>query len=98
MDSLIHYPMDNIVDVVGSLAERSDTVAFTFAPNSPLLATMHIAGKLFPRSDRSPAIKPVSEKRLRRALAGRLPDHRVAESECVSSGFYTSHAFMMDAG
>lgn len=98
MDSLIHYPMADIVDVVGALGERAQTVAFTFAPSSPLLQTMHMAGKLFPRGNRSPAIKPVSEARLRRALAQRLPDHAIAHGERISSGFYTSHALMVEAG
>jgi magnesium-protoporphyrin O-methyltransferase len=98
MDSLIHYPMADIVGVTGALAERAQTLSFTFAPSSPLLATMHMAGKLFPRGNRSPAIKPVSETRLRRTLAERLPGHRIAHGERVASGFYTSHALMVEAG
>lgn len=98
MDSLIHYPMADIVDVVGALGERAGTVGFTFAPSSPLLQTMHMAGKLFPRGNRSPAIKPVSETRLRNAIAARLPDHAIAHGERVASGFYTSHALMVETG
>ncbi|MEM8694705.1 MAG: magnesium protoporphyrin IX methyltransferase [Pseudomonadota bacterium] len=98
MDSLIHYPMADIVDVVGALGQRAGTLSFTFAPSSPLLQTMHLTGKLFPRSNRSPAIKPVSETRLRRALTDRLPDHAIAHGERVASGFYTSHALMVEAG
>ncbi|WP_299322436.1 magnesium protoporphyrin IX methyltransferase [Parasphingopyxis sp.] len=98
MDSLIHYPTADIVDVVGALGERSGTVGFTFAPSSPLLQTMYMAGKLFPRGNRSPAIKPVSENRLRRALGERLPEHDIAHGERVASGFYTSHALMVEAG
>jgi hypothetical protein len=35
-------------------------MAFTFAPRTPLLALMHSAGRLFPRSDRSPSLSPVA--------------------------------------
>jgi len=53
---------------------------------------MYQAGKLFPRSDRSPRLVPILEDRLRAQLENHLPDWRVARSERVSSGFYISHA------
>ncbi len=93
MDSLIHYRADDIVDTLAALARRCRrSMLFTFAPYTRVLGTMHKVGKLFPRSDRSPAIVPVSENELRQRLA-RLAEWRVARSHRVSSGFYTSHAF-----
>ena len=52
---------------------------------------MHSVGKVFPKSDRSPAIVPVSETELRARL-GRLSDWKIGRTERVSSGFYTSQA------
>ncbi len=93
MDSLIHYQPEDIVETLRHLAPRCrKSMLFTFAPYTPLLGTMHKVGKLFPRSDRSPAIVPVAEDELRQRLA-RLAEWRVGRSHRVSSGFYTSHAF-----
>lgn len=92
MDSLIHYDERDILGVLKAWAQRTPHMAFTFAPGTPLLRAMHAAGKLFPRSDRSPAIKPVAEARLSAALAADLPDWRITHSARVSSGFYKSHA------
>lgn len=98
MDSLIHYPMADIVAAVTRLAARTRrSILFTFAPRTPLLAAMHGVGRLFPRSDRSPALQPVAERKLRRALA-ELPGWRIGRSEGVSSGFYKSHALELVRG
>ena len=60
MDSLIHYVPGDAVRAVAGLAARAErSVAFTFAPRTPALAMMHAVGRLFPRSDRAPAIEPV---------------------------------------
>lgn len=92
MDSLIHYTAADMAASIAALAERTDrSIIFTFAPWSPLLGAMHTAGKLFPRGNRSPAIVPIAETDLRERLA-RLRGWRIARSERVSSGFYTSHA------
>lgn len=92
MDSLIHYPAGDIVATVAALGERcSGSILFTFAPHTPMLGAMHRVGKLFPRSNRSPAIVPVSEDALRRKLAG-LSQWRIGRTHRVSSGFYTSQA------
>ncbi|TXC71167.1 magnesium protoporphyrin IX methyltransferase [Sphingomonas ginsenosidivorax] len=93
MDSLIHYPASDIVDVVRTLAQRTDgSIAFTFAPQTPLLMAMLGAGRLFPRSDRSPAILPVRDVRLRTLLRGALPQARLHRDQRISATFYTSHA------
>jgi magnesium-protoporphyrin O-methyltransferase len=95
MDSLIHYPDRAIVDVLSGLAARtSHSIVFTFAPRTPLLATMHGIGRLFPRGDRAPAIEPVAEARLIRLIAAepRLSGWSVGRGHRVSRGFYISHA------
>lgn len=95
MDSLIHYPAQDIVRTLGQLGERCDaSIVFTFAPYTPLLGAMHKAGKLFPRSDRSPAIVPVRESELRDRLAS-LSGWQVTRGGRISSGFYTSHALQL---
>ena len=92
MDSLIHYSPENLVDAVEELSQRaSHSILFTFAPHTRLLGAMHSVGKVFPKSDRSPAIVPVSETELRARL-GRLADWKIGRSERISSGFYTSQA------
>lgn len=95
MDSLIHYTVDDIALAIGKLAERTqNSILFTHAPSTPMLMLMYNAGKLFPRSDRSPAIAPVS----RRALSARmldepiLSDWREDRAHRVKSGFYQSSA------
>jgi len=92
MDSLIHYNVDDIAAVLTALAARTrGSIVFTFAPRTPLLATMHAVGRVFPRKDRAPFIEPVEEKKLRARLAG-LHGWRVGRTERVVSGFYTSQA------
>ena len=95
MDSLIHYPAAEIVDALGRLAERtSHSIAFTFAPSNPLLATMITVGRLFPRGDRAPFIEPVAEPKLRQriAAAAALDGWNVGRTTRIASGFYTSQA------
>ncbi|MEM6616079.1 MAG: magnesium protoporphyrin IX methyltransferase [Pseudomonadota bacterium] len=95
MDSLIHYRNNDIVAALSALAPRvSNGIAFTFAPQTPALSAMHVVGKFFPKSDRSPAIVPISDRRLRSAIAGAsaLDDWHVGRSDRVASGFYTSQA------
>lgn len=92
MDSLIHYSPEDLVDAVEDLANRTrSSILFTFAPHTRLLGAMHSVGKVFPKSDRSPAIVPVSETELRARL-GRLGDWKIGRTHRVSSGFYTSQA------
>ena len=93
MDSLIHYREADLVAALAELGERtSRSMLFTFVPRTPLLFAMYQAGKLFPRSDRSPRLVPILEDRLRAQLESHLPDWRVARRARVSSGFYISHA------
>jgi magnesium-protoporphyrin O-methyltransferase len=92
MDSLIHYEEGDIMGVLKAWSQRTGHIVFTFAPGTPLLRTMHLAGKLFPRGDRSPAIKPVSEARLSADITGEMTGWQVAFSNRISSGFYKSQA------
>ncbi|MCY4015556.1 MAG: magnesium protoporphyrin IX methyltransferase, partial [Gammaproteobacteria bacterium] len=61
---------------------------------TPALRLMHGIGRLFPSSQRAPAIEPVAESELRRLLAGAdgLQDWRVGRGSRIASGFYTSQA------
>ena len=91
MDSLIHYKAFDIVDVIADLASRTRaSILFTFAPKTPLLTAMHTAGLLFPRSDRAPAIIPVTEGLLRTLLTKAVPDKVIGRTTRISGGFYTS--------
>ncbi len=95
MDSLIHYEATDIVSALATLAARTrESIVFTIAPRTPLLAVMHAVGKRFPRADRAPAIVPVAEARLRRLMPMHpgLAGWRIGRCERVSSGFYTSQA------
>ena len=93
MDSLIHYRAPDMVEMIARLAERADRqVLVTFAPRSLLLTLMHLAGRLFPRSDRAPSIEPIRPSALRRRIDAHpeLSDWQIAGSERIGSGFYTS--------
>lgn len=95
MDSLIHYPMETVVEILSGYAPRvREGLLFTFAPRTPVLAAMHLAGKLFPRNDRSPAIVPIAEASLRRAMDGDsgLSKFDVEFSHKVCTAFYKSQA------
>ncbi|GHH17909.1 magnesium protoporphyrin IX methyltransferase [Sphingomonas glacialis] len=93
MDSLIHYRAFDIVAVLQQLAERAHgSIVFTFAPQTPLLMAMLGMGRLFPRSDRSPAILPVRDRLLRTLITNAVPTSRIGRDRRISASFYTSHA------
>ncbi|MCF6446012.1 magnesium protoporphyrin IX methyltransferase [Nereida sp. MMG025] len=86
MDSLIYYTAPDIGSAVSTLFQRtSGKIVFTVAPRTPFLMTFFTAGKLFPRSDRSPVMIPHAPKR----LAGHI-DGDLRSVKRVSSGFYIS--------
>jgi magnesium-protoporphyrin O-methyltransferase len=96
MDSLIHYDTPDIVKAVHGLSLRTRrAILFTFAPRTPLLAVMHSVGRMFPRSDRSPALAPVSAVALNEGLQAVLQGTawQAGRSQRISSGFYTSQAW-----
>lgn len=77
-----------------SCTEQPCTLLFTFAPRTPLLMAVYHAGKLFPRSDRSPAIEPVSESLVRKLVATRadLAGTIAPRTRRIDASFYKSQA------
>jgi magnesium-protoporphyrin O-methyltransferase len=101
MDCLIHYPTAEILRVLASFAARtSGSIVFTFAPSSPLLEVALVMGRLFPRSDRSPTIVPVTWSRLCAAIRAHpgLAGWTIGRTARVSRGFYTSQALELVRG
>ena len=87
MDSLIYCTTPDIVAALDGLKSRTaGNVVFTVAPHTTLLMTMWYAGKLFPRSDRSPVMIPQCPTALSKRVDGLTPLER------VTSGFYISQA------
>jgi magnesium-protoporphyrin O-methyltransferase len=98
MDSLIHYKAPDVVRAVAGLAARAETsVMFTFAPRTPMLSVMHAVGRLFPRSDRAPAIEAVGAEALGKRLAedAALTAWQAGRTRRIASGFYKSQALEM---
>jgi magnesium-protoporphyrin O-methyltransferase len=95
MDSLIHYSLPDMVEMLNRLSRMSTGgIHFTYAPRTPALATMHMVGKIFPRSDRSPRIVPHATSALYKEISRTegLSGWRLGRNARVSSGFYISHA------
>ena len=96
MDSLIHYSPEDMTKVLARFARCTrHSINFTFAPYNHLLGAMHLVGRLFPRSDRAPAIVPVRLETLQQRIGFEtaLDDWRHGRTQRVSSGFYKSQAF-----
>jgi magnesium-protoporphyrin O-methyltransferase len=95
MDSLVHYRAPDIARALAHWAPRVGcSLAFTFAPRTPLLAALHAVGRMFPRGDRAPAIEPVRPQALA-ALLARTPaldGWRPGRDGCIAHGFYISQA------
>lgn len=95
MDSVIHYETEDAVAALSQLAERcSGTIAFTFAPRTPMLATMIAVGRLLPRTNRAPWLEPMAKEKILRIMREdpTLADWQHSRDERVSSGFYKSQA------
>ena len=95
MDSVIHYETKDAVNALSRLAERTSTsIAFTFAPRTPLLAVMISVGRLLPRSNRAPWLEPMAKEKLLQLMAAdsTLAKWKHTRDERVSSGFYKSQA------
>ncbi len=98
MDSIIHYQLADVVQVMGSLGERTrGSMLFTFAPSTAALEMLWAVGRLFPRGDRAPAIVPIAKAKLESGLRAALPAHRIGRDARVSAGFYKSHALEVQA-
>jgi magnesium-protoporphyrin O-methyltransferase len=95
MDSLIHYRAHDVVAALSRLAERTrQSIVFTAAPRTPATMMMLGMGKLFPRSDRSPAIEPIAPAALRRLMSAdaSLAAWHTGRYENIAAGFYKSQA------
>jgi len=89
MDSMIYYTAQDIADILGGIAPRlGGRMIFTVAPRTPLLMLMWRAGKLFPRSDRSPTMVPHTPA----SIASNLTGGKLRDLGRVTSGFYISNA------
>jgi magnesium-protoporphyrin O-methyltransferase len=89
-DSMIYYRAPDLRAGLAALRGRTPLVVTSLAPRTALLQAMFLAGKAFPRSDRSPAMVPHDVGRLARDLGG-------AVLERVTSGFYISTALELRA-
>jgi len=95
MDSIIHYETNDAVTALSRLAERTSTsIAFTFAPRTPLLAVMISVGRLLPKTNRAPWLEPMAKEKLLQMMAQdeELKAWQHSRDERVSSGFYKSQA------
>ncbi|MEO0389306.1 MAG: magnesium protoporphyrin IX methyltransferase [Pseudomonadota bacterium] len=93
MDSLIYYGASDIAQALKTLSARtSSAVVFTVAPRTGPLMAMWYAGKLFPRSDRSPIMVPHSFEGLDTACRAARVGKTLRPVERVTSGFYISQA------
>lgn len=95
MDSLIHYAANDMVEALARLAQRAErSLLFTHAPRTPLLAAKHAVGRIFPRSDRAPAIEPIQSGKLE-VLIDREPRlaHMTRDrTQRIANTFYISQA------
>lgn len=94
MDSVIHYRATEMFEVINSFRARSmRAVLFTVVPRTPMLTAMLAAGRLFPRTSRSPSIEPITDTKLRDGLRRFEPlGWHLKQIERVSGGFYNSQA------
>ncbi len=91
MDSLIYYTAEDIGAALSKLEPRvGNNTVFTVAPRTAPLMAMWYAGKLFPRSDRSPVMIPHAPDLLASAAAGQGVRGAVRPVDRVTSGFYIS--------
>lgn len=98
MDSLIYYGADDIGRALANLDQRTrETVVFTVAPRTRALMAMWYAGKLFPRSDRSPVMVPHAHEPLADAARMHGAQRSLRPVERVTSGFYISQAMELRA-
>jgi len=91
MDSMIYYTADDLGKALAGIAPRvRHSVVFTIAPRTPFLMAFFTAGKLFPRSDRSPTMIPHAPGKIAEKMALHGGTGSVSEVERVSRGFYIS--------
>ncbi len=96
MDSVIHYDLPHMLEALTALAIRTHgPIVYTVAPWTPVLGTLLALGRMFPSRDRSPRIVPMSERRLRGAIAASpaLTMWQSGRTKRVERGFYRSQAY-----
>ena len=91
----ITFAVGDIAQTLASLAQRTrGSMVFTVAPRTPALTLLWVVGRMFPRSDRAPAIEPIAQNALERHM-GKLPELNgwtIHRSQRVSRSFYISEA------
>lgn len=93
MDSLIYYTAADIAKALHRLDSRvSGSIVFTIAPRTPLLMAMWYAGKLFPKSDRSPTMIPHTPRSLGIAARSAGIPRPLQSVGRIAKGFYISQA------
>lgn len=93
MDSLIYYSSADIAAALIVLGARTEgRIVFTVAPRTRLLMAMWYAGKLFPRSDRSPSMVPHAPASLALDYASTGAPGALYRLDRITSGFYISQA------
>ncbi len=93
MDSLIHYSTEDMVSSLSKFSTRVNcSIIFTVVPKTPILSLKLRLGKIFPKSDRSPVVEPVSEKKLIN-LCNSVGRNEIIKLSRVKSPFYISEAW-----
>ena len=98
MDCLIHYSLDDTIDVLNNLGQRTRRgMLFTMAPGNLFVNSLLAIGQMFPRGDRSPAIQAIVPNKLFARIAASKPLNawKVTQTQRVKRGFYTSQAVEM---
>ncbi len=99
MDSMIYYDEAQIGSKLAQLGARTrEKILFTLPPRTPLLMAMWRAGKLFPRSNRSPTMVPHSATRIAEAARLAKAKGHLREITTVKSGFYFSTLLSFETG
>ena len=96
MDSLIHYPKDNTLDVLEALMLRTrNRILFTLVPINSFLKIKLSIGRLFPQSDRSPILAPINTSSFIQMFKESSKKDEAFEMKSigqVNKWFYTSEA------
>jgi len=96
MDSLIHYPKENTLEVLESLMLRTrNRILFTLVPINSFLKIKLSIGRLFPHSDRSPILAPLNTRSFVQMFKERSKKNETFEMKSVgqvNKWFYTSEA------
>lgn len=99
MDCFIHYELPETIEALQLLSSAAPRgLYFTVAPWTPLLALMHVAGRLFPSDHKAPPIVPVKQAHFDAALArtDEFRTWRCTRSHTVHTGFYISRGVALE--